>query len=151
MTGRTMAVVAALVLAAGCAAVGYQGSPQRVTVLEMEKAALTKAVVKDLAGAGGGKAVLLTDESSEATLTVNLKKGTYELTFYGLAPSYDEDAFYVRVGDGEEMRLVISDTGKLLPSKPVRFTVDKDGPCKILVSFAEENVQLDRVEIKPVE
>ena len=146
MTGRMMAVVAALALVAGCAAMG----PKGVTVLEMEEATLTKAAVKDLAGASGGKAVLLTDESSEVTVTANLKKGAYEVTFYGVAPSYDEDAFYVRIGDGEEMRLVISDIAKLLPSKPVKFSVDKDGPCKILISFAEENVQLDRVEIKAV-
>ena len=68
---------------------------------------------------------------------------------HGFAPSDKEDAFYVRVAGQAEERRFIKDTGKFTDSEPVAFTMDKDGPCKIVLAFGEENVQFDKVEIRP--
>ena len=165
MRGRLVAVCGLLVLAAGCAgmcgggkAVATTESPKTMAtvapagtiVVELEKFTLAKWEVKNLEGASGGKAVLLVDEAGQAETTVELKAGTYDLVVYGLAPSYEGDAFYVRVGPQAEERRVIKDIKQLLPCEPLRFTMAKDGPCKVLITFAEENLLLDRVEIRPV-
>jgi len=155
MAGKTIAVLAVAVLAAGCAGVGVPtggvSTTGDVTVLEVENFKLNKANVVALDGASGGKAVVLVDEASEAGITIPmLKKGDYELIVHGLAPSYEEDAFLITVGDLAEERLFISDINRVLPTAPLPFTQRKDGPCKVVLMFGEDNVKLDRIEIRPV-
>jgi hypothetical protein len=137
---RTTMMAASLIalLAAGCA-----------TPLEVENFELTDAKVVDLAD--GGKAMLMTSDTSEATQTVELAAGDYELIVYAMAASLEEDAFFVTVGDSGQQRRFPKEVGKVLPADPVPFTVAEAGPVKIEISCAEANVKIDRVEIKPVE
>lgn len=151
MRGQLIAVVALVLLAGGCSSLSAaeKVAPAGTVVREVEAFKLTDAKVEDLKGASGGKVVVMTTDAGEAELSVTLKKGAYELKVYGLAPSYDEDAFYLTVGDGEEKRLVISDINKVLPSAPYAFTVAKDGACRILITYGEDNVKFDKVVIAP--
>lgn len=119
------------------------------TVLEVESFALTKATVKPLKGASGGKTVVLAQDG-RAEASVTLPAGAYELAVVALAPSLAEDAFYVSVANQPETRLFPGETEKLAASRPVQFSLSAAGPCKVVLSFAEENVQLDRVEIRAV-
>ena len=88
MTGRMLAIVAALVMAAGCAEVEKTGTgppdaagkvakpvaPAGAVVVEVETAKLTDAKVVALPG--GGKGILIPDENREAVVTVPmLEKG----------------------------------------------------------------------------
>jgi len=165
MRGTMALVLAAMLLVAGCATGGgktaasepavtgtkrgpVEGGP--ATVIEVENFKLTKAKVIDLAGAGGGKAVVFTDEAAEAEYTVPaLPKGTYDVVIFGVGQSDREDAVYIRVAGQSEERVFPDEWKKLLPFRAVRFTQPDNGPCKIVLSFGEENVQLDRVEIRP--
>jgi len=153
---RLTAIMAAIVLAAGGAVAGERAEPTQPEeqvkgqkTFEVESFTLTKGVVETMKGAGGGKVVLLTHEESQATKSVALKKGTYELIVYGYAPSFDEDGFFVHVGDQLDRRMVIPNIKKLLPTKPLRFNVTKDGPCEVTIALGEEHVRFDRVVIRP--
>ena len=119
-------------------------------VLEAESFTVKDAEVKDLAGAGGGKAVLLSKEdTSYAVKEVALKAGKYEATAYVQAPDEDKDAFYLVI-NGDENRLFPEEYGKVLPAKAVTFEVKKDGAVKIELKASEEaGVLVDRVVIKP--
>ena len=146
MSARVLAALAAAALIAGCTA-----APQPAA-FEVENAKcfkLTDAKVVELEGAGGGKAVVLTTANGEAVAQVVLPPGTYNLVVYGYAPSYNEDRFYVTVGDYPEAKMVMSAIKKVAPSNALKFKVDKLGPVKIRISFGEDNVQFDRVLITP--
>lgn len=120
--------------------------------VEVEAFTLKNAEVQDLEEASGGKIVVLQDEYATAEATIQLKKGDYEITVYALGPSFDEDGFYLTVGDGAEERLWPENPGELLPTLDVvNFTQQATGPCDILLSFGEPNVQLDRVQFKLVQ
>ena len=164
MAGKILVVLAVVMLAAGCGTPGTTtaGAPARrsvdtakpavgaVAVVEVENFKLTKAEVKELKDASGGKAVLLTSEDSQAEYTVPaLNKGTYDAILYGVGQSDSEDAVYVRVAGQAEERVFPAEWKKVMPFGAVRFTQPSDGPCKILLTFGEENVLLDRVEIVP--
>jgi hypothetical protein len=165
MKARWPAVLAIALLVVGCNGTKPPPAPQpvvpevpevqpepaeEVTVLEVEEFTLKDAKVQALAAAGGGKVVVLQGDLSTAEKTIQLAKGTYTVTVYAFAPSYEEDAFYLTVGDGYEERIFPEEINKVLPAGPVTHTQKADGPCKISLGFGEENVQLDRVEIKPV-
>jgi len=68
-----------------------------------------------------------------------------------MGQSPDEDAFYVTIGDNQQQRMWPEEPGEILPTgQLVYFTQKADGPCDILLSFAESNVKLDCVEFKEV-
>ena len=120
--------------------------------LEVEDFKLTNAEVQKLEGASGGKAVMLKDDYSRAEKTIQLSKGKYEVTVYALGASFDEDAFYLTVGNLAEERMWPENPGELLPTQDViHLTQEADGPCNIALRFGEKNVQLDRVQFKPVQ
>jgi len=147
-----MTILAIALMFSGCASMNkprVQKVGKDVFFVEVEEFKLTNAKALELEGASGGKVVVLQDESSKAEATIPLKKGNYEITAYALGPSYDEDAFYVTVGDSAEERRWTENIGEILPTLDVlKFTQKADGPCNILLRFAEPNVQLDRVEFK---
>jgi len=118
--------------------------------LEVEDFDLTNAEVQKLADASGKKVVVLKDDTSKAEKTIQLKKGEYKATVYVLGPSPNEDAFYLTIGDIAEERLYPDSTGEILPTWDIQFSQHADGPCKIIFTFAEQNVQLDRIQIKPI-
>jgi hypothetical protein len=120
-----------------------------VITLEIEDfPTLKDAKAMPLTGAGGGKAVLFDKETSLATTTVNLKKGTYEVTLYIQAVDPDHDAVLLSI-NGSENRLFTNDYGNVVPaSDPFTFEMAADGPCVIQLKPAELDVQLDRVELK---
>jgi len=64
--------------------------------VEAEEFDLTGAKVLELEGASGEKSVVLQDEKAKAEVTIRLSKGGYEIIVYGLGPSYDEDAFFMK-------------------------------------------------------
>jgi len=156
MIRKTMIVVLLLTITilTGCASMNkprIQKVGKDVLFVEVEEFKLTNAQVQELEGASGGKVVVLQDKNSKAEATIQLSKGNYEITVYALGPSYDEDAFYVTVGDNAEERRWTENIGEILPTLDVvNLTQDADGPCDILISLAEPNVQLDRVEFKHV-
>ena len=115
--------------------------------IEVEEFDLTNAEVRELEGAGGGKTVMLKDASGRAEATVYLSKGSYEITVYGLGPSYEEDAFYLTVGDNAQQRMWMESPGDIVPTlEYYAYTQQADGPCHLLLSFIESNVELDRVK-----
>ena len=77
---------------------------------------LTDAEMKDLAGATGGKAILLNMESSKAAATVTLKKGKYKIIVYEMAPDASQDAIMVRMGVASEVHVSSCD-GKDFPDE----------------------------------
>ena len=119
--------------------------------LEVEDFVLTNAKVQKLEGASGGKIVVLQDDYSRAEKTIQLSKGDYQVTVFLLGPDFEEDAFYLTIGDRAEERLWAESPGEILPTlDSIRLTQQADGPCKILFTYAEPNVQLDRIEFKRV-
>ena len=140
MAHKLSAFLAALLLG-GCVGAGEKTEPAKPVKgersFEVEDFKLTKAQIEPFKGAGGGKVVVL-------------KKGAYELIVYGYAPSFDEDGFFVHVGDKLDQRMVIPDIKKLLPTKPLPFNATKDGPCEVTIALGEEHVKFDRVVIRPV-
>ena len=121
-----------------------------VFFVEVEEFTLTNAKVQELDNASGGKVVVLQDDTSRAEVTIELSKGNYQVTVYALGASGEEDAFYLTTGEQWEERLYPASTGEILPAQDVSLTQQADGPCKIVIRFAEPNVQLDRVEFKRV-
>ena len=154
MKAKWMAVLAIALLFSGCASKEkprIQKVGKDAFFVEVEEFDLTNAEVQELEGASGGKVVVLQDESGKAEATIQLSKGNYEITVYALGPSSDEDAFYLTVGDNAEERRWPENPGEILPTLDVvNFTQEADGPCDILLRFAEPNVQLDRVQFKHV-
>jgi len=126
------------------------GVAEEVFSVEVEAFTLTNAKVQELDNASGGKVVVLQDDTSRAEVTIQLSKGNYQVTVYSQRASSDEDAFYMTVGEQWEERLYPDSTGEILPSQDVSLTQQADGPCKIVIRFAEANVQLDRVEFKRI-
>ena len=149
MRAKLMIVSVIALLFAGCA--GMQKSiihtvDENTFFVEVEDFNLTNAKVLDLEGASGEKCVVLQDDTSKAEATIKLCKGSYEVSVYGLAPSYDEDAFYVTVG-GNEQRMWIESPEEILPTlEYIAHTQDADGPCDIVITYVEPNVELDKVE-----
>jgi len=118
--------------------------------LEVEDFKLTNAKVQDLEEASGGKVVVLQDEYGKAEKTIQLSKGNYQITVFALGTSFDEDAFYLSVGDTYEGRLYPESPGEILPTLDfIHYTQKADGPCKILFTYAEPNVLLDHIEFVP--
>jgi hypothetical protein len=154
MRAKLMIVSVIAMLFAGCA--GMEKSiihtiDETTFFVEVEDFDLTGAKVLDLEGASGEKAVMLQDDTSKAEATIKLCKGSYEVSVYGLAPSYEEDAFYVTVG-GNEQRMWIESPEEILPTlEYVAHTQDADGPCDIVITYIEPNVELDKVEFKRVQ
>ncbi len=132
----------------GDSAAGQYVKADGTIVVEVEGFKLTDAEVKELASAAGGKTVVLKGDNSKVEGTVNLKKGEYVVILYAMGPSQDEDACYMTIGAGAEERVYPEDVEAVLPTMEVYHTQKEDGPCSILITFAEENVHLDRVEFK---
>jgi len=119
--------------------------------VEVEEFDLLNAQVQELEGASGGKVVVLQDESGNAEATIKLSKGNYEITVYGMGPSSDEDALFLKVGD-KEQRMWMESPGDIVPTLEfVTFSQEAKGPCDISLSFAESNVQLDRIQFERVQ
>ena len=111
-------------------------------VLEAEKCTLKDCQAKDLSGAVG-KAVLFDKDSSEAQGTVELKKGKYKVVVYVQGGSADEDAVFITIGDGRKTRVFARDHGSVVPATLMgsddeffTATIDKDGPCKVVLTMA---------------
>lgn len=154
MKAKWMAALAVALMFSGCAGMRkprIHKVEKDVFFVEVEEFDLTNADVQQLEGASGGKVVVLQDEHSQAKATIELSEGNYEITVYALGPSSLEDAFYVTVGDSVEQRRWPEYPGDIVPSLDVvHFAQEADGPCDILLRFAEPNVQLDRVQFKHV-
>jgi hypothetical protein len=155
MKTNWMIVAAIALLFAGCA--GME-KPVIHTIdtdtffVETEEFNLTGAEVLDLEGASGGKTVMLQDDTSMAEATIQLSKGSYEITVYALGPSYEEDAFFMKVGDNPEQRMWVESPGDIVPTlEYVAHSQQADGPCNIMITYAEPNVELDRVQFKRVQ
>jgi len=151
-----MAVLAVALIFTGCGETAKTGKTKilgkDVFSLEVEDFKLTNADVQKLEGASGGKAVMLKDDYSQAEKTIQLGKGNYEVTVYALGASFDEDAFYLTVGNMAEERMWPENPGELLPTQDVILLAQEaDGPCTIVLRFGEQNVQLDRVQVKPAQ
>ena len=148
-----LAVLVVALMGSGCAGLmkpRIHRVAEDVFFVEVEEFTLTNAKVQELDNASGGKVVVLQDDTSRAEATVQLSKGNYQVTVYALGPSSEEDAFYLTAGEQWEERLWPTWTGEILPAPDVSLTQQADGPCKIVIRFAEPNVQLDRVEFKRV-
>jgi hypothetical protein len=150
MRAKLMIVSVIALLFTGCA--GTQKSiihtvDENTFFVEVEDFELFNAKVLDLEGASGEKSVVLQDDSSKAKATIKLSKGRFEISVYGLAPSYEEDAFYVTVADNEQQRMWIESPEDILPTlEYVAHTQEADGPCDIVITYIEPNVELDKVE-----
>ncbi len=64
----------------------------------------------------------------------------------------ESDAVYVTIGAGPKTRVFAEPRGSVVPATLYQsddqfFTaaIDKDGPCKIVLTTAEKNVLVDRV------
>jgi len=156
MRAKWMVVLAVALVFSGC---GEKTTGPKINKLaggaffvEVEDFDLSNAEIQKLSEASGGKVVMLQDEYGEAEVTIQLGKGDYEVTVYALGASFDEDAFYLTVGNQAEERMWPEAPGELLPTADVVYlTQDADGPCTIVLRFGEPNVQLDSVEFKVAE
>ena len=154
MRAKWMVVLAVALVFSGCGERETGLKIQKLTdgafSVEVEDFTLTSAEVQKLAEASGGKVVMLQDEYGEAEATIQLGKGDYEVIVYAYGASFDEDAFFLTIGNQAEERLWPEAPGELLPTQDVvHLTQDADGPCTIVLRFGEPNVQLDRVVFKP--
>ncbi|MBN2182786.1 MAG: hypothetical protein JW715_12820 [Sedimentisphaerales bacterium] len=154
MKAKLMITLAVALMLAGCAGVE---KPRINTVddntffIEVEEFDLTNAKVLDTEDASGGKSVVIQDASGKAETTIQLSKGTYEISVYALGPSYDEDAFFMTIG-GMEQRMWLESPEEILPTlEYFAYTQEADGPCSIKLTYAEPNVELDRVLFKKVQ
>ena len=154
MRAKWLVVLAIALVFSGCSTMTkprIQKVGKGTFFVEVEEFTLNNAEIEDLEEASGGKVVVLQDENATAEATIQLKRGNYEITVYALGPSFDEDGFYLTVGDAAEERLWPENPGELLPTLDVvNYTQEATGPCDILLSFGEPNVQLDRVQFKSV-
>jgi hypothetical protein len=154
MKAKWMTILAIALMLPGCTSMNklrVQKAGKDLFFVEVEEFNLTNAQVQELEGASGGKVVVLQDKNSKAEATIPLKKSKYEITVYALGPSYDEDAFYIKVGDNAEERRWTENIEEILPTLDVvNFTQKTNGPCNILLRFVEPNVKLDRVEFKHI-
>jgi hypothetical protein len=125
--------------------------PGQKAVLEAESMTLFDADVKDLPGAGGGKAVLLGKRSSIVDTVVTLSRGKYRIVVYAQGPDGDHDAFYLTFADGIRHRLFLSEWRKIVAAKPLTVRVEAKKPCKVVLKSAETGIFIDRVVIEPVE
>jgi hypothetical protein len=154
---KTMWIVipAIALLLSGCAGMGkprIHNAGEATFFVEVEEFDLTNAQVHKLEGASGSKVVVLQDESGKAEATIKLSKGNYVITVYGLGLSPEEDAFFLKVGNKAAERMWMESPGDLVPTlETATFSQEADGPCNISLSFAESNVQLDRVQFKRVQ
>ena len=155
MNAKWITVLAIAFLFSGCT--GME-KPKINTVdkdtffVEVEEFDLTNAEVLELEGASGGKTIMLQDASGKANATIQLSKGNYEVTVYGLGPSYDEDAFYLTVGSEMQQRMWMEGPGDIVPTlEYFAYSQEADGPCDILLSFIESNVELDRIQFVRVQ
>jgi hypothetical protein len=155
MKTKWMVIPAIALLFYGCAGMEkprIHKAGEDTFFVEVEEFNLTNAHVQELEGASGGKVVVLDDESGKAEATIKLCKGNYKITVYGLGPSPDEDAFFLKVGDKAAQRMWMESPGDIVPTpESVTFNQEADGPCNISLSFAEPNVQLDRVQFERVQ
>lgn len=149
-TGAAPTTAPAKVVATPTTAAAASG---KEVVLEAESMALKGACTAlTVAGAGGGKTVVFTKEGGEAKGAVTLKKGKYDVVVYVQGVSAPEDAVFITVGGGTKVRVYAEERGKVVAATKMgtddqsfEVTVDKDGPCEIVLGFAEPNVQVDRV------
>jgi hypothetical protein len=155
MNTKLIVVSVISLLLAGCAGMEkpvMHNVDKDTFFVEVEDFNLTGAKVLDLEGASGGKSVVLQDDTGKAEATIRLSKGGYEIIVYGLAPSYEEDAFFMKVGGNAEQRMWMESPGEIVPTlEYVAYTQEADGPCDIVITYAEPNVELDRVQFKRVQ
>ena len=155
MRATWMLVTVIALLFAGCA--GMEKSiihtvDDDTFFIEVEDFELTNAKILDLEGASGEKSVVLQDDTGKAEATIQLSKGGYEIIIYALGPTYDEDAFFMKVGGNEEQRMWVESPGDIVTTlEYVAYTQEADGPCDILITYIEPNVELDRVQFKRVQ
>ena len=119
-------------------------------VLEAEDFRLARARVRKLADASGGKAVLFDYLDGHAARTLRLKKGTYEVLAYIMAPHREADAFFMKVA-GTYKRLYADEQKKISKATKMTVRISRDGPCELRIEPAETDFYIDRVEIRKVE
>lgn len=155
MVAKWMFVPAFVILLSGCTGtqkLKINTVDKDTFFVEVEDFHLTNAKVMDLEGASDGKTVILEDASSKAEATIPLSKGNYEITVYGLGPSYEEDAFFLTVDDNAEQRMWVESPGDIAPTMEYyNYNQKADGPCCILLTYIEPNVELDRVQFVRVQ
>ena len=155
MNKKLMVVSMVSLLLAGCA--GMEKSiihtvDKDTFFVEIEDFDLTGAKVLDLEGASSEKSVVLQDEKARAEATIQLNKGSYEIIVYGMAPSYDEDALFMKVGSNAEQRMWMESPDDIVPTlEYIAYTQEANGPCAIVITYAEPNVELDRVQFKRIQ
>jgi hypothetical protein len=119
-------------------------------MLDIKAFRLKDCDIRELAGALGGKAVLLRQFTSSASADVRLPPGSYELVVQAWARHDEGDAFNVFV-NGRQSRLYPDRMRALAPTPPVPFTVTGDDAVNLRIAASEENGMLvDRVLIRPV-
>jgi hypothetical protein len=129
--------------------------PGGPVTLEAELLSLEGGEVRDLDGAGGGKAVYFARHGMRARGEVLLDRGLYEFTVHLQGPSEDRDAVYVAV-DHQEYRFYQDLWGRLAPGKVLLarqalFEISRDGRHEMIVEAAESGVYIDRIVISRLE
>ncbi len=152
---RRISWIVLAVLAAGCTGKAAKKTPTYLpdeVTLEVENFKLTAAEVVDLKDAGGGKAVKFVGESSRAEKEVLLRRGTWEAVLYMKGEDSERDAVYLSLAD-VKARLYQTDgmLGEAITAdvEPVA-EIAADGAYKLVLTFAEPDVKLDRIILKKV-
>ncbi len=125
------------------------------TVLEVESFEIDGGEVRDLAGAGGGKAVYFARPGGRARGGVRLDRGIYEFEVHLQGRSVDHDAVYLTV-DRQEYRFYQDAWGRVAPGKVLGagqalFEIPGDGSHQIVLEAAESEIHVDRVVISRLE
>ena len=139
-----------------CACLAATGCAQQVAV-EAEGLALKDCRAMKLGGASGGRAVFMTTDGGEARGTVDLRKGKYEVVVYVQGTNDEGDAVFVTVCGKERRRVWGGDHGSVVAAtlyeteeRSFAVTIEKDGPCEVVLQMAEPNVYVDRVVFRAV-
>jgi hypothetical protein len=88
-----------VVSAAGTVTNAAAGRDALTIQIELEDFTLTDCTITNVAGASGGKAVLIAVATSKAETTVELEKGEYTVEFWIEAFSLQGDTVWVTIGD----------------------------------------------------
>lgn len=125
-------------------------SPGTVT-LEAETFKIEGAEVRDFGPASNGKALFFGKEGGRGRITVDLKKGTYEIRILMQGRSTNHDAILLTVA-GRQQRFYQDRWGLLAPGKVkdverALVEIPQDGAQRISIDFAETDVWVDRVTL----
>ena len=130
------------------AAAGEKDAPN-VVVIEAEEMTLSGPKVVELAGAGKGKAITFAAEGDEATASLPLEAGHWQVRVYMKGADPEHDSVWLHVGQEQWNQYPGSCASLATAELPARFSLKADATVTVRLKTKETNVLVDRLEIRP--